>query len=99
MPTFHPWYNTTTTNFATFVGNNEVIPTGAAGDQDGALGTGSVFKKDGIYYGFYTGHNGNLDPKEKIMLALSLTLNLLNLLSGPTITKPESGILRGLLDI
>jgi beta-fructofuranosidase len=74
LPTFHPWYKTTTTNFATFVGNNEVIPTGAAGDQDGALGTGSVFKKDGIYYGFYTGHNGNLDPKEKIMLATSTDL-------------------------
>ncbi len=73
-PTFHPWYKTTTTDFATFVGNSEVIPTGAAGDQDGALGTGSVFKKDGIYYGFYTGHNGTLDPKEKIMLATSTDL-------------------------
>jgi beta-fructofuranosidase len=73
-PTFHPWYKTTTTNFATFVGNSESIPTGAAGDQDGALGTGSVFKKNGIYYGFYTGHNGNLDPQEKIMLATSSNL-------------------------
>ncbi len=73
-PTFHPWYKTTTTNFATFVGNSESIPTGTAGAQDGALGTGSVFKKDGIYYGFYTGHNGNLDPKEKIMLATSTDL-------------------------
>jgi beta-fructofuranosidase len=73
-PTFHPWYKTTTTNFATFVGNSESIPTGAARDQDGALGTGSVFKKDGIYYGFYTGHNGNLDPQEKIMLATSTDL-------------------------
>ena len=73
-PTFHPWYKTTTTDFATFLGNSEVIPTGTASDQDGALGTGSVFKKDGIYYGFYTGHNGNLDPKEKIMLATSTNL-------------------------
>lgn len=74
QPTFHPWYKTTTTNFATFSGNSEIIPTGSANDQDGALGTGSVFKKDGIYYGFYTGHNGNLDPKEKIMLATSTDL-------------------------
>ncbi len=73
-PTFHPWYKTTTTDFATFVGNREAIPTGSATDQDGALGTGSVFKKDGIYYGFYTGHNGNLDPQEKIMLATSTDL-------------------------
>jgi beta-fructofuranosidase len=74
LPTFHPWYKTTTTDFATFSGNNEIIPTGTASDQDGALGTGSVFKKNGIYYGFYTGHNGNLDPKEKIMLATSSDL-------------------------
>lgn len=74
LPTFHPWFKTTTTDFATFVGNNEIIPTGTAADQDGALGTGSVFKKDGLYYGFYTGHNGNLDPKEKIMLATSSDL-------------------------
>ena len=74
LPTFHPWFRTTTTDFATFVGNSEAIPTGISTDQDGALGTGSVFKKDGIYYGFYTGHNGNLDPKEKIMLATSTDL-------------------------
>ena len=73
-PTFHPWFKTTTTNFATFMVNSEVIPTGTASQQDGALGTGSVFKKEGIYYGFYTGHNGNLDPKEKIMLATSTDL-------------------------
>lgn len=76
LPTFHPWFKTTTTDFATFVENNEVIPTGTAADQDGALGTGSVFKKDGIYYGFYTGHNGSLDPKEKIMLATSTDLKI-----------------------
>ncbi|MBA4283836.1 MAG: glycosyl hydrolase [Candidatus Puniceispirillum sp.] len=76
LPTFHPWFKTTTTDLATFVGNNVAIPTGAATDQDGALGTGSVFKKDGIYYGFYTGHNGNLDPKEKIMLATSTDLKI-----------------------
>jgi beta-fructofuranosidase len=76
LPTFHPWYKTTTTDFGTFVGNSEAIPTGAATDQDGALGTGSVFKKDGIYYGFYTGHNGNIDPKEKIMLATSTDLKI-----------------------
>jgi len=74
LPTFHPWYKTTTTDFATFVGNGEAIPTGISTDQDGALGTGSVFKKDGVYYGFYTGHNGSLDPKEKIMLATSTDL-------------------------
>ena len=74
LPTFHPWYKVTTTDFASFADNSEMIPTGTANQQDGALGTGSVFKLNGIYYAFYTGHNGNLDPKEKIMLATSTDL-------------------------
>jgi beta-fructofuranosidase len=74
LPTFHPWYKVTTSDFATFSGNSEMIATGTAIAQDGALGTGAVFKLDGVYYAFYTGHNGNLDPKEKIMLATSTDL-------------------------
>ena len=74
LPTFHPWYKVTTTDFASFADNSEMIPTGSATDQDGALGTGSVFKLNGVYYAFYTGHNGILDPKEKIMLATSTDL-------------------------
>lgn len=74
LPTFHPWYKVTTTDFASFADNSEMIATGTANQQDGALGTGSVFKLNGIYYAFYTGHNGNLDPKEKIMLATSTDL-------------------------
>ncbi|MDI5896919.1 glycoside hydrolase family 32 protein [Flavobacterium yafengii] len=74
MPTFHPWYKVTTTDFATFSDNSEMIATGTANQQDGALGTGSVFKRNGVYYAFYTGHNGILDPKEKIMLATSTDL-------------------------
>ena len=74
LPTFHPWYKVMSTDFATFNENSEMIPTGTVTDQDGALGTGSVFKKDGTYYAFYTGHNGILDPKEKIMLATSTDL-------------------------
>ncbi|HEX9151423.1 MAG TPA: glycosyl hydrolase, partial [Flavobacterium sp.] len=74
LPTFHPWDKVTTTDFATFSTNSEMIATGTATDQDGALGTGSVFKLNGVYYAFYTGHNGNLDPKEKIMLATSTDL-------------------------
>ena len=74
LPTFHPWYKVKTTDFATFDDNSEMIATGSANQQDGALGTGSVFKRNGIYYAFYTGHNGKLDPKEKIMLATSTDL-------------------------
>ena len=74
LPTFHPWYKVATTDFASFDDNNEMIATGTANQQDGALGTGSVFKRNGLYYAFYTGHNGILDPKEKIMLATSTDL-------------------------
>lgn len=74
LPTFHPWYKVMTTDFAAFTDNSEMIPTGNSSDQDGALGTGSVFKLNGTYYAFYTGHNGILDPKEKIMMATSTDL-------------------------
>lgn len=74
-PTFHPWYKTTTENFSAFTDNGEMIPTGTVTEQDRALGTGSVFKNNGLYYAFYTGHNGDLDPREKIMLATSTDLN------------------------
>lgn len=72
--TFHPWYEATTTDFTAYEDNGEMIPCGTDDEQDGALGTGSVFKHNGIYYGFYTGHNGKLDPREKILLATSTDL-------------------------
>ncbi len=74
LPTFHPWYKVVSSDLATFTENSEMIPTGNATSQDGALGTGSVFIRNGKYYAFYTGHNGNLDPKEKILLATSTDL-------------------------
>lgn len=73
-PTFHPWYKVTTTNFASYTDNGEMIPCGDENGQERALGTGGVFKHDGLYYAFYTAHNGNLDPREKIMLATSTDL-------------------------
>ena len=74
-PTFHPWYKSTTKDFLSYVDDGEMIPCGTVDEQDGALGTGSVFKHDGVYYGFYTGHNGNLSPREKILLATSTDLD------------------------
>ena len=29
LPTFHPWYKVTTTDFASFADNSEIIPTGS----------------------------------------------------------------------
>lgn len=74
-PTFHPWNKITTQNFASYEDNGLMIACGDAAGQERALGTGSVFKHNNIYYAFYTAHNGDLDPKEKIMVATSTDLN------------------------
>lgn len=71
-PTDHPFYYTTTNDYASFQGFTEAIPNGTANSQEQFLGTGSFIKDtNGKLFGFYTGHNGNLNPKEKIMLATS----------------------------
>lgn len=73
--TYHPWYKATTSNFINYTDAGEMIATGADNSQEDALGTGCVFKNNGKYYAFYTAHNGDLDPKEKIYLATSNDLN------------------------
>ncbi|MDR2914343.1 MAG: DUF4975 domain-containing protein [Tannerella sp.] len=71
-PQDHPVFSIQTKDYATFSGFAEAIPCGPnEQSQDVFLGTGSFIKKDGICYGFYTGHNGRLSPVEKIMLATS----------------------------
>lgn len=71
-PQDHPIFYTKTKDFANFQGFYEAIPCGPnEQSQDIFLGTGSFIRKDGKCYGFYTGHNGRLNPKEKIMLAVS----------------------------
>ena len=72
--TFHPWYSATTTDLVNYTDNGEAIPCGADGSHEDALGTGSVFKDGNTYYAFYTGHNGDLDPKEIIYWATSTDL-------------------------
>jgi len=73
--TFHPWYKATTSDLFSYTDNGEMIPCGTEEEQDGALGTGSIMEHAGKYYAFYTGHNGALDPREKILLATSNDLN------------------------
>lgn len=71
----HPIYYTTTQDFGTYRGFYEAVPTGTnETDLDVFIGTGSFVEKDGIYYAFYTGHNGRLTPREQIMLATSTDL-------------------------
>jgi hypothetical protein len=72
--TFHPWYSTTTTDLVNYTDNGEAIPCGADGSREDALGTGAIFKDGNTYYAFYTGHNGDLDPKEIIYWATSTDL-------------------------
>lgn len=68
----HPIYYTTTKDYASFAGFEAAIHTGnTIAEQDVFIGTGSFVKHNNMYYGFYTGHNDNLQPKEKIMLATS----------------------------
>ena len=76
-PTFHPWYEATTTDFVTYTDNGLMIPCGAADGPEKALGTGSVFQKDGVYYAFYTAHNGDagIYPRERILMATSTNLH------------------------
>lgn len=75
QPTFHPWNKITTQNFAAYEDKGVMIPCGDPNGSERALGTGSVFKHNDTYYAFYTAHNGNLDPREKVMLATSKDLN------------------------
>ncbi|RKO72425.1 DUF4975 domain-containing protein [Sphingobacterium puteale] len=70
----HPIQVTKTSDYATFDGFTEVLPAGVMGSQDEWIGTGSFIKKDQTYFCFYTGHNGNLNPAEKVMIATSTDL-------------------------
>ena len=55
--TFHPLWGVRTTDAATYSSMGEVLPTGMAGEQDAALGTGCVIydETDRLYYIYYTG--------------------------------------------
>lgn len=70
-PTFHPFAMATTTDFITYEDNGIIIPCGEEGSQENALGTGCVYKFEDTYYAFYTAHNRELNPPEKIFLATS----------------------------
>lgn len=85
----HPIYLSRTYDYATFDGFMEVLPAGPAGSQEEWIGTGSFIKKDNTYYCFYTGHNGNLNPAEKVMMATST--DLLNWTKQPMATFQASG--------
>lgn len=80
----HPIYLTRTNDYATFDGFMEMLPAGSSGSHEEWIGTGSFIKKDNTYYCFYTGHNRNLNPAEKVMMATST--DLLNWTKQPSAT-------------
>ena len=69
---FHPIWGVTTKDGAHYQSIGEVLPY-ASNDyqQDAALGTGCAYEKDGTYYIYYTGHNGNCQNREVVLRATS----------------------------
>lgn len=66
----HSVYLTKTKDFVHYEEKQEPILESDHGvAQDSMIGTGSVVKVKEKYYFFYTGHNGNRDPHETIMVA------------------------------
>ena len=71
---FHPIWGVQTTDGCNYQSLGEVLPFGDNDNQqDAALGTGCCYysEKDGLYYIYYTGHNGNCKNREVVMRATS----------------------------
>ena len=69
---FHPIWAVSTADGANYESLGELLPYGANDyQQDAALGTGCAYEKDGTYYIYYTGHNGNCKNREVVMRATS----------------------------
>ena len=69
---FHPIWAVSTVDGANYESLGEILPFGSNDyQQDAALGTGCCFEKDGTYYIYYTGHNGNCKYREAVMRATS----------------------------
>ena len=69
---FHPIWGVSTKDGANYESLGELLPVAANNfAQDAALGTGCAYEKDGTYYIYYTGHNGNCKNREVVMRATS----------------------------
>ena len=71
---FHPIWAVTTKDGCNYESLGEMLAVGTNDyQQDAALGTGCGYynEKDGLYYIYYTGHNGNCKNREVIMRATS----------------------------
>ena len=71
---FHPIWGVETKDGSSYQSLGEIIPYGDNDfQQDAAIGTGCCYynEKDGLYYVYYTGHNGNCKYREVVMRATS----------------------------
>ena len=71
---FHPIWGVSTKDGASYQSLGEVLPYGSNDYvQDAALGTGCAYydEANGLYYIYYTGHNGNCQYREVVMRATS----------------------------
>lgn len=71
---FHPIWAVSTKDGASYQSLGEWLPAGTSvHQQDAALGTGCCYynAQDGLYYLYYTGHNGNCTNREVVMRATS----------------------------
>ena len=69
---FHPIWAVSTKDCANYESLGELLPFGGNDfEQDAALGTGCAYEKNGTYYIYYTGHNGNCKNREVVMRATS----------------------------
>lgn len=91
-PTYHPFAMATTTDFTSYADNGIIIPCGEDNSQEEALGTGSTIKVGDTYYTYYTGHNGNLNPAEKIYLATSKDLKTWTKQTGFVLEAPANDV-------
>ena len=88
---FHPIWGVSTRDGASYTSLGEVLPVGASVlEQDAAIGTGCCVydEAEGLYYIYYTGHNGNCTNREVVLRATSpdfktWTKDLLWALNGP----------------
>lgn len=68
----HSIFLAETKDFLHYVDKGEILrSSNSRNAQDNWIGTGSVCKVDNTYYFFYTGHNANVTPNERVMVAKS----------------------------
>ena len=91
---FHDIHEFETEDFVDYDYKGRAVDYGSPGQPDFAIGTGSLIKIDGIYYYYYTGHNGTSafleeNPRESVLLATSEDLENWTKQRDFKITAPE----------